>query len=104
MVMSFSWSAIEKLQRLNPDLSSTLLIYKYTPWFQVKYSSATSVGPEIDEVRSEPMKVQRIKDSGRSVNVWTVDDDADIKLCERLGVDILITNRPAHAREVLRYP
>jgi glycerophosphoryl diester phosphodiesterase len=104
MVMSFSWSAIEKLQRLNPALSSTLLLYKFTPWFQVKYSSAASVGPEIDEVRSEPMKVQRIKDSGRSVNVWTVDDDADIKLCERLGVDILITNRPAHAREVLRYP
>jgi glycerophosphoryl diester phosphodiesterase len=104
MVMSFSWSAIEKLQRLNPALSSTLLLHKFTPWFQVKYSSATSVGPEIDEVRSEPMKVQRIKDSGRSVNVWTVDDDADIKLCERLGVDILITNRPAHAREVLRYP
>jgi glycerophosphoryl diester phosphodiesterase len=104
MVMSFSWSAIEKLRRLNPALSSTLLLHKFTPWFQVKYSSATSVGPEIDEVRSEPMKVQRIKDSGRSVNVWTVDDDADIKLCERLGVDILITNRPAHAREVLRYP
>ena len=103
-VMSFSWSAIEKLKRLNPELSSTLLLYKFTPWFQVRYSSASSIGPEIDEIRSEPMKVQRIKDSGRSVNVWTVDDDADIKLCERLGVDILITNKPAHAREVLRYP
>jgi glycerophosphoryl diester phosphodiesterase len=103
-VMSFSWSAIEKLKRLSPALSSTLLLHKFTPWFQVKYSSATSVGPEIDEIRSEPMKVQRIKDSGRSVNVWTVDDDADMKLCERLGVDILITNKPAHAREVLRYP
>jgi len=103
-VMSFSWSAIEKLKRLNPELSSTLLLYKFTPWFQVRYSSAISIGPEIDEIRSEPMKVQRIKDSGRSVNVWTVDDDADIKLCERLGVDILITNKPAHAREVLRYP
>jgi hypothetical protein len=42
MVMSFSWSAIEKLQRLNPALSSTLLLYKFTPWFQVKYSSAAS--------------------------------------------------------------
>jgi len=103
-VMSFSWSAIEKVKRLNPEISSTLLLHKYTPWFQIKYSSAASIGPEIDELRAEPMKAMRIKDSGRSLNVWTVDEDEDMKLCEQLGVDILITNKPAHAREVLRYP
>jgi glycerophosphoryl diester phosphodiesterase len=103
-VMSFSWSAIEKVKRLNPEISSTLLLHKYTPWFQIKYSSAVSIGPEIDELRAEPMKAMRIKDSGRSLNVWTVDEDEDMKLCEQLGVDILITNKPAHAREVLRYP
>ena len=103
-VMSFSWSAVEKLKRLNPEIPSTFLLHKFTPWFQIKYSSATSIGPEIDELRAAPIKALRIKDSGRSLNVWTVDDDADIKLCERLGVDILITNKPAHAREVLRYP
>ena len=103
-VMSFSWSAIEKVKRLNPEISSTLLLHKYTPWFQIKYSSAVSIGPEIDELRAEPMKAMRIKDSGRSLNVWTVDEDEDMKLCEQLGVDILITNKPAHAREALRYP
>ncbi|MCX6444201.1 MAG: glycerophosphodiester phosphodiesterase family protein [Actinobacteria bacterium] len=103
-VMSFSWSAVEKLKRLNPEISSTFLLHKFTPWFQIKYSSATSIGPEIDELRTAPIKALRIKDSGRSLNVWTVDDDADIKLCERLGVEILITNKPEHAREVLRYP
>ena len=46
----------------------------------------------------------RIKKLGKSFNVWTVDESADIKLCAKLGVDILITNKPSHAREVLRYP
>ena len=62
------------------------------------------MGPEIDHLRAEPIRVKRIQELGRSLNVWTVDEDSDIKLCQRLGVDILITNKPAHAREVLRYP
>jgi len=103
-IMSFSWSAVEKVKRLNPAISSTFLLHKYTQWFQIKYSSASSIGPGIAELRAAPIKASRIKDSGRSLNVWTVDKDEDIKLCEQLGVDILITNKPAHAREVLRYP
>jgi glycerophosphoryl diester phosphodiesterase len=47
---------------------------------------------------------KKIRSLGRSLNVWTVDKDDDIRLCQKLGVDILITNKPAHAREVLRYP
>lgn len=103
-IMSFSWSAIEKVKRLNPEIPTTLLLHKHTPWFQVKYSSAISIGPEIEHLRAEPIRAARIKELGRSLNVWTVDEDSDIKLCQRLGVDILITNKPAHAREVLRYP
>jgi len=29
------------------------------------------------------------------VHVWTVDEPADVDLCVRLGVDAIITNRPA---------
>ena len=79
-------------------------MHKNTPWFQAKLSSAKTIGPGINELREEPIRGQRIKELGRSLNVWTVDDDADIKLCAQIGVDILITNKPAHAREVLRYP
>ena len=103
-IMSFSWSAIEKVKRLNPDIPTALLLHKHTPWFQIKYSSAPAIGPEIDHLRAEPIRAKRIQELGRSLNVWTVDEDSDIKLCQRLGVDILITNKPAHAREVLRYP
>jgi len=103
-VMSFSWLAIEKMKRLDRTIPTTFLMHKKTPWFQAKLSSAITIGPGINELRQEPIRAERIKSTGRSLNVWTVDDDADIKLCEKLGVDILITNKPSHAREVLRYP
>jgi glycerophosphoryl diester phosphodiesterase len=104
VVMSFSWFAIEKMKRLDPTIATTFLMHKNTPWFQAKLSSAPSIGPGINELREEPIRAERIKRLGKSLNVWTVDMDADIKLCAKLGVDILITNKPAHAREVLRYP
>ena len=103
-VMSFSWFAIEKMKRLDPTISTTFLMHKNSQWFQAKFSSASSIGPGINELREEPVRAMRIKKLGKSLNVWTVDDAADIKLCEKVGVDILITNKPSHAREVLRYP
>lgn len=103
-VMSFSWMAIEKMKRLDPTIPTTFLMHKKTIWLQAKYSSADSIGPGINEIREEPQKAQRIKNLGKSLNIWTVDEDVDIKLCAKLGVDILITNKPLHAREVLRYP
>jgi glycerophosphoryl diester phosphodiesterase len=52
-------------------------------------------------VRRNPELVGRIKGSGRSVAIWTVDDGRDVEMCKELGVDILITNTPAHARTFL---
>jgi len=103
-VMSFSWFAIEKMKRVDPSISTTFLMHKHTSWLQAKLSSAAAIGPGINELREEPIRAKRIKDLGRSIHVWTVNEDSDIKLCEKVGVDILITNKPAHAREVLRYP
>ena len=103
-VMSFSWFAIEKMKRLNSKIPTTFLMRKNTPWFQAKFSSAGAIGPGINELREEPIRAERIKALNKRLHVWTVDEVADIKLCEKLGADILITNKPAHAREVLRYP
>ncbi len=100
-VMSFSWSAIEKVKRLDSSIPTTFLMSSRTLWPQVRFSSAPAIGPGINEVRANPELVARLKNLGRSVSVWTVDLAQDIELCKELGVDILITNTPAHARTFL---
>jgi glycerophosphoryl diester phosphodiesterase len=101
-VMSFSWLAIEHIKRLNSKIESTYLLHDHTPWISARYSSAQSLGPGISLLRKDPALAKRIKSSGRKLNVWTVNDPADIRLCNELGVDNLITNRPGFARELLR--
>jgi glycerophosphoryl diester phosphodiesterase len=99
--MSFSWFAVERVKALDRNISTTYLLHDYTPWFSAKYSSARSIGPGIAQLRKKPALAQQIKSAGKKLNVWTVDEPSDITLCRHLGVDNLITNRPAFAREVL---
>jgi glycerophosphoryl diester phosphodiesterase len=46
--------------------------------------------------------VDRWHARGLAVNVWTVDDPAELRLLAALGVDGVITNRPKFARSVLQ--
>lgn len=100
-VMSFSWSAIEKLHRISPEIPTTFLASYKTLWPQIRFSSAQSIGPGINEVRANHGLVAKIRKLNKSIAVWTVDEGSDIELCKDLGVDILISNTPAHARTFL---
>lgn len=55
--------------------------------------------PYYDDV--DAALVQTEHNRGRQVNVWTVDEPTEIKRLAGLGVDMLITNDPQHAREIL---
>lgn len=100
-VMSFSWSAIEKMRRLDSTIPTTFLMHDHTPFLQAKFSSAQSIGPGISRVRNQLELISKLRKLDKTVSVWTVDLAADIELCKELGVDILITNTPAHARTFL---
>ena len=100
-VMSFSWSAIEKLHRISPEIPTTFLASHKTLWPQIRFSSAQSIGPGISEVRADRRLIEKIRKLNKSIAVWTVDEGSDIELCKDLGVDILISNTPAHARTFL---
>jgi glycerophosphoryl diester phosphodiesterase len=101
-IMSFSWLAIEHIKKLDKSIETTYLLNSFIPWFSAQHSSARSLGPEIIQLRKDPGLAKRIKATGRKLSVWTVDDLADIALCQDLGVDNLITNRPRYVRENLR--
>lgn len=95
-VMSFSWIALRRVQRLAPDLRLVFLMDSPTDWVRVRPFADRDwiAGPGIKLVRKHPELVERIRDSGTEVHVWTVNEPADIDLCVGLGVSALITDRP----------
>ena len=101
-IMSFSWLAIERIKQLDQNIETTYLLNSFIPWFSAQHSSARSLGPEITQLLKDPGLAERIKATGRKLNVWTVNDPTDIRLCHNLGVDNLITDRPCFVREFLR--
>uniref|UniRef100_A0AAU2JSQ7 Glycerophosphodiester phosphodiesterase family protein n=1 Tax=Streptomyces sp. NBC_00049 TaxID=2903617 RepID=A0AAU2JSQ7_9ACTN len=98
-VMSFSRNALTRTHRLAPGLPTVFLIERKVRPVRPPY--ATHAGPGIDLVRRDPSLVGRLKAKGLAVRVWTVDEPEDVELCLRLGVDAIITNRPAQVREQL---
>lgn len=60
----------------------------------------TAVHPE--GMLVDARAVRRWHGRGYAVNVWTVDDPAELRLLSALGVDGLITNGPARARAVIQ--
>jgi glycerophosphoryl diester phosphodiesterase len=60
----------------------------------------TAVHPE--SVLVDARAVARWHARGLGVHVWTVDDAAEVRLLCALGVDAIITNRPAATRSVIQ--
>jgi glycerophosphoryl diester phosphodiesterase len=102
-VMSFSRVAVKRIHRLAPRLDTVFLFepigYRLTDG--VLPRSVPIAGPSIEILRSRPETVGRIRQSGRRVHVWTVDDESDVELCLSLGVDAIITNRPREVRDLV---
>jgi glycerophosphoryl diester phosphodiesterase len=55
-----------------------------------------------DRLLVDARAVRRWHARSFAVNVWTVDDPAELRLLATLGVDGLITNRPKFARSVIQ--
>ncbi|MBI1351538.1 MAG: glycerophosphodiester phosphodiesterase [Actinomycetales bacterium] len=96
-VMSFSRTAVQRVNRLLPG-TPTVYLMDPIPWWHRNGSlppGTDIAGPSITFLRIHPEYVQRVRDRGGRVHVWTVDEREDVDLCVRLGVDAIITNRPA---------
>lgn len=96
-VMSFSWLSLRRMRALAPSIPTVQLLERVPLRLRdgTMPAHVQIAGPKIDVVRAHPRYVQRVHRSGGAVHVWTVDEPADVELCLRLGVDAIITNRPA---------
>jgi len=102
-IMSFSWFAIEKIKKVDPKIKTVMLLGDITQKIARRFTSAQAIGPSIEMIKKSPELIREIKNSGKELYVWTVDSTEDLQYCADVGVDIVLTNRPAHARSVLGY-
>ncbi len=102
-VMSFSWTALQRVDRLAPAVRKVQLVDKAHHWPMLRRMIGTDwlVGPGITELVEHPRLGPRITASGHDLHVWTVNTPADLDLCLELGVKAVITDRPAYLMEQL---
>jgi glycerophosphoryl diester phosphodiesterase len=96
-MMSFSTMAVRRVRELAPAVPTVLLLDR-VPVVRRDGSmprGAAIAGPGIHILRAHPKYVRRVQERGHKVYVWTVDELEDIELVLSLGVDAVITNRPA---------
>jgi glycerophosphoryl diester phosphodiesterase len=101
-VMSTSQVAIARMRQLCPEVPLVYLMRDSVP---LRFRDgalprgARIAGLDKEIVRRWPKTVQRQHDRGHHVYVWTVDEEADIDRCLELGVEAIISNRPAFVRD-----
>ena len=96
-VMSFAPVALRRVRLLAPDLPTVLLMDRL---MRGRGDGALPAGvgiagPGLEVLVANPGYVARAHARGNLVYVWTVDRLADIDYVIGLGVDVVITNRPA---------
>lgn len=96
-IMSLWDEGIERFRALRPKWPVGLLSSKTIG----KISSLDVSFLAINMASAKPAFIRRIQSSGKQVFVWTVNDQASMARMMALGVDGIITNEPALAREVL---
>jgi glycerophosphoryl diester phosphodiesterase len=102
-IMSFSWFAIEKIKKMDSTIKTVMLLHDFNQKLNRRFTSAQIIGPSVEMIKKSPELVTEIKNSGKELYVWTVDSTEDLQFCASVGVYIVMTNRPAHARSVLGY-
>lgn len=97
IVMSFAPTAIRRVKLLAPDIPTVLLLDRLHPPRRDGGlpTGAAIAGPGLHVLRSDPGYVGRAHSRGNRVFVWTVDRPEDVRFVRGLGVDTIITNRPA---------
>ncbi|MEV7795319.1 glycerophosphodiester phosphodiesterase [Streptomyces sp. NPDC087512] len=95
-VMSFSARSLHRVRAASPTLPTVYLMQFVSPRLRDgRLPAGVGIaGPSIRVVRNHPAYVERLKQAGHQVHVWTVNETADVDLCAALGVDAIITNRP----------
>jgi glycerophosphoryl diester phosphodiesterase len=95
-VMSFSYVALQRIQRLAPHVRPVMLIDKARHWQVLKpvVEEGWLLGPGIDSLTRHPRFAEKLVATGRELHVWTVNASDQLELCLELEAAAVITDRP----------
>ncbi|WP_078865959.1 glycerophosphodiester phosphodiesterase [Streptomyces sp. NRRL S-1448] len=99
-VMSFSARSLHRVRTAAPAIPVVYLMQFLTPRYRDgRLPAGVGIaGPGIRILRAHPEYVAKAHRAGNQVHVWTVNEPDDVVLCQELGVDAVITNRPKQVR------
>jgi glycerophosphoryl diester phosphodiesterase len=97
MVMSFAPTALRRIKLLAPDVPTVLLLERRIPGLRdgMLPAGVPIAGPGLHLLQADPGFVARAHVRGNRVYVWTVNEPDEVEFVRGLGVDTIITDRPA---------
>ena len=69
----------------------------------IRFNPAPVIALSIEILRQNPGIVSEQHKIGKKVFIWTVNEAADLNLCSKVGVDVVITDKPEQVRKLLGY-
>ena len=102
-VMSFSYTALQRMERLAPDVQLVQLIehIPYWPVLRRVVGRDWLLGPGVKLLHESRRLGESITRAGHDMHVWTVNTPEDLRVCQELGVRAVITDRPAYLLDLL---
>lgn len=99
---SFNHESVRKVQRLCPEIKIGFLIADVIIDVEdyAKRNGAMALHPALYHMQDKGL-VDRCKEQGLAVHVWTINDREEMKALCLCGVDAIITNYPDIARSVV---
>ena len=97
VVSSLNFESVTEIKRIFPELTAGFIVFKVAgnlPRMEADFMS-------INAARATPRLVRRLHRHGRAVHVWTVNDFDNVISMIEVGVDNIITDRPANVRSYM---
>ena len=100
---SFNHYSMMRVKAIDPKLPCGLLYdcMPLYPWGYADRLAMNAIHPQFSELLLVPDEVKKSHALGLQVNVWTVNEEEDLRAIVAAGADIIISNYPARALKIL---
>ena len=97
IVASFNLNVLKEVKKLNNSISTCLILrFAYGNIEEVEYVDIFSLESRF----VQKGVIKSIRNGGKALAVWTVNESKQMAYLGELGVDAIITDHPVRAREI----